>query len=397
MIFIFYFFAAVLVWLSFKSFLGGIRYLKYFRERLGQPLAPYEPYVTVIAPCKGLDEGLEENLAAVLDQKYTAFEVIFVVDDELDPALEAIRHMTAGRSVPTKTVVARRSLESGQKVENLREAVLHASAASQVFVFVDSDARPSPGWLASLVSPLVEETVGVGTGYRWFVSSDRDLASEMASVWNASIASALGPNSAFCWGGSTAIRRQTFEKLDIREKWRGSVSDDFVLADIVKNAGLDIVFVPRALTASFQRMGMRSLLEFTNRQMKLTRVYAPKLWLMTLIGTGLFNAVLIAALLIVVFSHKNDLPVWISIGAIALVTLFSVGKSWTRLAAVRLALPQYGTQVKQQFWPQNTLWLVTGALFFVNCLAALFSRRITWRGIDYELKSPTETVIISGK
>jgi hypothetical protein len=35
-------------------------------------------------------------------------------------------------------------------------------------------------------------------------------------------------------------------------------------------------------------------------------------------------------------------------------------------------------------------------LHLYNALAALFSRRITWRGITYELKSPTETVIISG-
>jgi ceramide glucosyltransferase len=397
MIFVFYFIAAVLIWLSFKSFLGGIRYLKYFRENLARPTSDYRPFVTVIAPCKGLDEGLETNLSAVLDQKYPAFEVIFVVDDESDPAIETMRRVTLGRSVTTKTVVAQRPSDSGQKVENLRESVLHASSSSEVFVFVDSDAQPSAGWLASLVSPLGEETVGVATGYRWFISVERNLASEMASVWNASIASALGPDSAFCWGGSTAIRREVFEELDVREKWRGSVSDDFVLADVVKRAGLDIVFVPQALTASFQRMNMRGLLEFTNRQMKLTRVYAPRLWLMTLVGTGLFNAVLVAALGIIIFNRTNDLAVWMSIGVITIVTAFSVGKSWTRLASVRLALPQFAKELKQQFWPQNTLWLVTGGLFFINCVAALFSRRITWRGINYELKSPTETVIISPK
>ncbi len=397
MIFAFYFFAAVLVWLSFKSLLGGIRYLKYFRDRLAQSPSGYGPFVTVIAPCKGFEEGLEENLAAVLAQEYPAFEVIFVVDDDHDPALQAIGRTTAGRSVPTKTIVAARSEGSSQKVANLSEAVLHASRESEAFVFVDSDARPSGGWLTSLVAPLSEANVGVATGYRWFISKERNLASEMASVWNASIASALGPKSDFCWGGSTAIRRAVFERLDVREQWRGSVSDDFILADIVKRAGLNIVFVPQALTASFQRMDMRGLLEFTNRQIKLTRVYAPKLWLMTLVGTGLFNAVLITALLIVIFSRTNDLAVWISIGVIAAVTFLSVGKSWTRLAAVRLALPQYERELKQQFWPQNTLWIVTGALFFINCGAALFSRRITWRGIDYELKSPTETVIISRK
>jgi hypothetical protein len=34
-------------------------------------------------------------------------------------------------------------------------------------------------------------------------------------------------------------------------------------------------------------------------------------------------------------------------------------------------------------------------LYLYNAIVAGFSRRITWRGITYELKSPTEAVIIS--
>jgi len=37
--------------------------------------------------------------------------------------------------------------------------------------------------------------------------------SHLRAVWNAAIASALGADEQknFCWGGSTAIRRSTFE------------------------------------------------------------------------------------------------------------------------------------------------------------------------------------------
>jgi hypothetical protein len=41
------------------------------------------------------------------------------------------------------------------------------------------------------------------------------------------------------------------------------------------------------------------------------------------------------------------------------------------------------------------LWPFASALYLCNALAAGFSRRIKWRGIDYELKSATEAVIIS--
>ena len=40
------------------------------------------------------------------------------------------------------------------------------------------------------------------------------------------------------------------------------------------------------------------------------------------------------------------------------------------------------------------LWPLASLIYLYNALCALFSRRIEWRGITYELKSPTETVII---
>lgn len=404
MIWVFYFFAAVLVWLSFKSFTGGVKYLRYFRQELAKPHSDFTPFVSVIAPCKGVDEGFAENIAALYDQEYPGFEIVFVVDDEGDPCVSVIRDILDGRGVETQQrlgeiVVAPKATTSSQKVENLREGVLHTEPRSEVLVFVDSDARPSKDWLRSLVAPLEDNRVGASTGYRWFISEARTFANEMVSAWNASIASALGPElgSNFTWGGSTAIRRETFERLGISQRWQGVVSDDFVLAETIRKAGHDIVFVPQALTASFLNVSLRGMLEFTNRQMKLTRVYAPRLWLMTLFGTGLFNGVLIAALFIVILSRVNGVAVWVSIAVLAAVTVFSVGKASLRLAAVRLVLPQYACELQHQRWTQNTLWAVTGALFFVNSLAALFSRRITWRGIEYELKSPTETVIISRK
>ncbi|MBK8304426.1 MAG: hypothetical protein IPK98_13860 [Chloracidobacterium sp.] len=90
MIFVFYFFAAILVWLSFKSFLGGIAYLKFFREQLAKPRSDYTPFATIIVPCRGVDKGLDENLAAFLKQDYPKYEVIFVVDDKNDPAVAVI-------------------------------------------------------------------------------------------------------------------------------------------------------------------------------------------------------------------------------------------------------------------------------------------------------------------
>jgi cellulose synthase/poly-beta-1,6-N-acetylglucosamine synthase-like glycosyltransferase len=401
MIEIFLILAVILVWLSFKSLRGGFTYLHFFKRELAKPVPTWTPFVTVIAPCRGVDEGMEGNLASLLQQEFPNYEIVFVVDDAADLAVEVIEHarMSSGSDqVLTKLMTAAKAVVSAQKVENLREAVLHADKRSEVFVFVDSDTRVSPVWLRYLVAPLEDTGVGATTGYRWFISEKPTFASEMRSVWNSSVASALGPNtkSNFCWGGSMAMRRDIFERIGMREKWLGTLSDDFAVTRTMQAAGLPIVHVPQALTATVENCTFRELLEFTTRQMKITRVYATPLWVMTLIGTLLFNGVLLASLLMLVLA-VSDVAFWSAVGTLVWVSAFSIGKAWLRLDAVRLALPQYRRELKRQFWTQNTLWALSPLLFLYNSIAALLSRRMTWRGTTYELKSPTETVIIASR
>ena len=400
MIFIYYIFAVLLIYMSYKSYRGGVSYLEYFRSELLKPLPSFTPFVTVIVPCKGLEDGLEDNLKMLFEQDYPAYEIIAVVDDEKDPAVTVLRTVSGGRGDSKrqmKMVIAKRSTDSSQKVENLREAVLQASDESQVFVFVDSDTRPKPAWLGYLVAPLEDKNIGAATGYRWFISEQPTLGSEMRSVWNASIASALGPNRKknFCWGGSMAIRRETFERIDMREKWRGTLSDDFAVTRAMRRAGLEIYFVPQALTASVGNFSHRDTIEFTNRQMKITRVNAPDLWRLSFFGSAMFNAVMISSISILLFSQKVDLKTLIALFVLIAVTIFSTFKSWLRLKAVESVLAEEWPQVEKQRLSQNTLWLLSPAIFLINCITATFSRKMTWRGIRYELKSPNETVIIT--
>ena len=391
MTFIFYILAALLIFLSYRSFRGGINYLNYFQQELAKPRSEFTPFASVIVPCKGLDQGLKENLEALLIQDYPEYEVIFVVDDPDDAAIPVIREVSPDANI----VAAGKAAKSGQKVENLRESVLHAAPASTVLVFADSDARPSRDWLRHLVAPLQDDNVGVATGYRWFISTRPGLASELRSVWNASIASSLGPglNNQFCWGGSTAIRRETFERLDIRGKWYGTVSDDFVLARAVRDAGRVIYFVPQALTASVDDCTLRELFEFTTRQIKLTRVYAPRLWKMLFFSSGLFSVVMLSAVPLAIFSG-NGVAVGAAIFTFITVSVLSIGKAWLRLKAVRLVMKEYEKELRGQAVPQLTLWLLTPLLFFYNSAAALISRRIKWRGTSYLLVSATETRVL---
>jgi len=383
---VYYFLAIVSCWFGFQSLLSGIRYAAYVRRETSRPLPDFQPFVSVIAPGRGLEPGLIDNLRPLVTQDYPRYEVLFVFDALDDPALKIVDEL---KSTTTRTIIAGPATDSGQKVHNLRVAVNEVDAQSEVLVFVDTDARPAQDWLRKLVAPLADETLGASTGYRWFIPRRGGIASRLRGVWNASVASALGSDTMknFCWGGSTAIRRTTFERLNVSERWRGTVSDDFTLTHILKQAKLPIHFTPNCLVASVGDCDFRELLEFTTRQIKITRVYASHLWLPLLLGSALFTLAFFGGLILISVHPRS------SVAYIFPFIIFALGatKSFLRFRTISAVLETSRTDLLAHIF----LWPFASLLYLYNAVAAGFSRRIKWRGITYELKSPTEAVIIS--
>jgi cellulose synthase/poly-beta-1,6-N-acetylglucosamine synthase-like glycosyltransferase len=399
--FLFYFFAVVLVWQGITSLRGGVQFLSYVRGEMSRRAAnAYAPFASVIAPCRGLDQGLKENIEALFRQDYPAYEIIFVTESADDPALAIIEETRqALRDVgptPTRIVIAGQATESGQKVHNLLAAVRAVQSSCEVLVFVDSDARPQGDWLRSLIAPLADEKIGAATGYRWFIPTGGGFSSQLLSVWNASIASALGPDGEknFCWGGSTAIRLETFARIDMPEKWRGTLSDDFALMRALRAEKLPVHFVPACLVASLEDCDFRELLEFTTRQLKITRVYAPHFWKAVLLGSTLFTTGFFGGIALTITRATLGLSYTLPLIILALIFLLGAAKSFLRLRAVNLPLARYHQELKKSAPAHLLLWPLTVLIYLYNALAAALSRRIEWRGTTYELKSPTETVII---
>lgn len=397
---LFYLFAAVVVWLGVDSLRGGFRYLAYVRREMEKGLPLYTPFASVIAPVRGLDQGLGDNIAALFCQDYPAYEIIFVTDRAEDPALvviEEMRRMFAGREgLSARVVVAGAATGGGQKVHNLSVATGLVDAACRVLVFVDSDARVGKDWLRALVAPLSDERMGAATGYRWFIPVRGGFASHLRSVWNASIASALGERAEknFCWGGSTAIRRETFQRANVMNYWRGALSDDFALMRALQAERLPVYFVPLCLTPSFEDCSLAELFEFTTRQLKITRVYAPHFWKAVLVGSLLFVAVFFGGIVLAATRAALGLSYTVPLLLIGVIFALGLGKAYVRFVAVTLALSAHRAQLRRGLWAHLLLWPFTSMLYLYNALAAALSRRIVWRGITYELKSPSETVII---
>src|ERR1051325_7977594 len=393
----FYFLAAIVIWLGILSLRGGFAFAAYVRQDLNSPASDFTPFVSVFAPFRGLDEGIEQSLMTLFQQDYPQYEIIFVTDRDDDPSVTVVRKLSDTHpEIASKLIIAGPASASGQKVHNLRIAVNSAATRAEIFAFVDSDARPGKTWLRTLVAPLADEQVGAATGYRWFVPLGLNVASQLRAVWNASIASALGQarEKNFCWGGSTAIRRSTFEAVNIREHWRGTVSDDFAVTKALHEAKLPIHFVPACLVPAVDDCTFSELFEFTNRQLKITHVYMPHLWKAMLLGSFMFCLLFFGGWILPIFRAINHRPIVIPLSLLLVIFLLGPLKAHVRLRAVMAALPQYRWALRRGWIFHVLVWPLTSALYLWNGVVAACSRRIQWRGITYELRSATEAVII---
>jgi hypothetical protein len=166
------------------------------------------------------------------------------------------------------------------------------------------------------------------------------------------------------------------------------------LTGALRRAKLPIQFVPECLTASLEDCTFPELLEFTTRQMKITRVYAAHLWRIVLFTNLFFVLVFFGGLGLGVGRAINGFSYVAPLAFVACVYALGIGKAFLRWRAVMLSLAAYRAELRRDLKTHLFMWPLASVLYLYNAIAALLSRRIEWRGIKYELKSPTETVII---
>jgi ceramide glucosyltransferase len=388
----------------------GIRYLEYVRNHLATRPEPWMPPVSVIVPCKGLEFELEKNVEAVLRQVYPFFEVLIVTATENDAAAEPLKRLAArfpGHKI--RFVTAGISLDRGEKVHNLIQAVACADPASEVLLFTDSDSRPHLRWLQELVAPLRAEPVGLSTGYRWYYPTRGNLASVMRSAWNGSVATLLGNhNHNFAWGGSMAIRKSTFHTARVLDYWQRSISDDYSMTQAMKDSKLRIHYEPRCLVGSYGRCGWGELLEWTTRQLILTKVYSRKLWRLALVSQWTFALVWWWALGGLAASCVPGPPglitatVW-NAGAqkYALLSgflfLFGALRGWYRVRTIQHLRPEHRDEIQSFWWGYVLLFPLASTLTAYNLARSALASSLEWRGVRYEFGAAQELRVIRNK
>jgi hypothetical protein len=352
------------------------------------PAAEWPP-VSVLAPCRGVDEPFEAYAHALLSQEYPHYEVLFIVESTDDPAWAVLHRILTDRRGPRVSLIAADAAEGcSQKIHNLLRGLAQSAPSTAVLAFVDSDVQVHSQWLQALVKPLADHSIGATSGYRWYLPRPRSLASGLRSAWNAATLGLLThPRFGFAWGGSCAIRREIFEKLRVGEAWARGLSDDLVLTQVVQGAGLRIHFVPVCLVPTFEPCTWRQLIEWTNRQVTIGRVYIPSSWGLSLVVHLTSLAVSVLGLVAVTRGE------WLAAGFLLGYWLLNGGGAIAVCRAAQQRLAAHGYAVRQHAWP-HALWApAVMVLALVNLAVSLMTRTITWRGITYTMLSPSRVVV----
>jgi hypothetical protein len=178
-----------------------------------------------------------------------------------------------------------------------------------------------------------------------------------------------------------AMRRETFEQIGVREAWQGAVSDDYAVTRAARLAGRRIVFVPACLIPSYGDCTWGELLEFSTRQIIITRVYESRMWRLAFFSQTIFNIAFWTSLLM-------SWPVCFTLYSLAGI------KSYLRYQAVGTVLT--GRALSKNAVSYILMSPLIALLYEYNLIRSAFTRDIVWRQIHYSLISPDRTVVQRG-
>lgn len=221
--------------------LGAVRHV---RTRRPIPFSP-STAISVLKPLAGLDDGLEENLRSFFEQDYPAFELLFAVRGERDPAVPLVRRlMRAYPQVRARLLITGEPPYPHAKVFSLQ--CMLDQAAHGLIAMSDSDVRVRKDFCRSLAGEFQDERLGLVTcPYRAIAGRgfwSRLEAIGMNTDFHAGLFTAVMLEGAkFAVGPTIVARKRVLDALGGMERVRNYLSsEDFMLGRIAAELGFGV-------------------------------------------------------------------------------------------------------------------------------------------------------------
>ncbi|TAM82576.1 MAG: glycosyltransferase [Acidobacteria bacterium] len=245
------------------------------------------PPVTVLKPLHGMEPLLKDCLESFFRQDYPVYELIFGARSGSDPALAVVESLRMKYPhIATRTVLSGNPGYPNAKV-HLMERMLPLATYPILFI-TDSDVRVAPDYLAHVVKPMLDLTVGmvtclyrgVSTGGFWALLEALGMSIEMSS---GVLVANLLEGMKFALGPTMVIRKDVLARWGGFGVLRDFCADDFVMGALTYEAGSKVVLSHHVIDhIVLNRSGLASFLHQL-RWMKSSRFSRR----MGHIGTGL--------------------------------------------------------------------------------------------------------------
>ena len=353
--------------------LATVAALRFFRRERARILPNYTPPVSLLKPVRGLDFGSYENFASFCRQDYSEYEILFAVNEDLDPAVPVIQRIIA--EFPQRRIrllVGAERLGANQKANKL--ARLAREAQYEVLVLTDGDVRVGPHYLQEVVAPLANQKTGAVTSF-YRAIAEQNLWAELEAVGASSdffagvLMAEWMEGISFALGASIATTKPWLNKVGGFEAIANRLADDYELGHRIARAGGEVILSRELVWTMYPAQTLRGFWSHQVRWARTVRLSRPKSYLGLLFTQGLPWALLAA----IVAPAK-----WIGVGFLLAYLFLRLAMAWT------VGVWGVGDQVLHR-----RLWLVPlrDAIQFVIWLASFGSNRVRWAGVEYEIRS----------
>ena len=248
------------------------------------------PRAGMIIPAAGTHPNMPAALRSLLRQDYPNLIPVIVTATADEPAADLAR--TLREEFPAlRHVVAGQADGCGQKNHNTLRAIEALGEEPDLYVFCDSTHTAPPGFVRSLLRPIIGGEANFSTGYHMVVAEDDGLITRAYQLC-VLLMRLLQAVAVFTqpWGGAMAMRRDAFQRLDLKHFWAGNVVDDCSLAGLLLRRRERVVLCPDALLMTAARAHSLPIWRaWMDRQILFLKFCVPSQWVML----GLFAALML--------------------------------------------------------------------------------------------------------